>query len=150
MTTPSILSVRLPTDIAPPIVISDEGGRLLARRAVAEALTLHLFANDHVPQSGDDAASYEDVRAPGYEPALLDPQRWEEVIEAAEPTIEYPAVTFSLNGSSPVYGYFVLAAGTLVWAQRFPAEAGEVPIPVRVFGADIVVVPRFTLRVGRP
>ena len=97
---------------------------LLYNNATPENLTLKLYSNNHVPASGDTAASYTEVSTTntGYAAKTLTNGSGWTVVSATPSYATYGAQAFNFSGAGcpvTVYGYFIVGAssGTIYWAE---------------------------------
>lgn len=114
---------------------------LLGQERRAGPLEVALYANDRAPTPGDEAGDYREPAGFGYARLRLDASEWR--VRDGNPSVaEYPPVTFEFSGAAgPVYGYFVLSDGALLWAERF----ADGPYAVRYPGDSIAVLLRVEL-----
>jgi hypothetical protein len=109
-----------------PLVVPTVGAMAIlswiAGQAAPVHLTVHLYANDHVPGESDTLADYVELALDDYIPAETDPALW--VVTARDgggATMTYPPLSFRMVGPGFVFGYYVTDASNsqLVWAELF-------------------------------
>lgn len=116
-------------------------GSVLLDALVSRQLELALFSNNVRPEPAHQAWDYREPQDGGYRRAFLSGRSWEITQVGITAEAAHPDVFFSLEGKfAPVYGYFILAAGVLVGAERFatPFTAEN------DLGATVQITPRIT------
>lgn len=105
------------------LLVTNEG-ELIALKALvnhtaqSSNLTLKLYKSNTTPAEGDTAATYTEADFTGYSAATLTGASW---VVSGNP-VTYAKQTFTSSAGSQsqaVYGYFILAGATLVYAERF-------------------------------
>jgi hypothetical protein len=109
-----------------PLVVPTVGAMAILRWIAGQAepvnLTIHLYANDHVPGEEDTLADYIELALDDYLAAATDPALWVVAPRyGGGATMTYPPVPFRMVGPGFVFGYFVTDASNtqLVWAELF-------------------------------
>jgi hypothetical protein len=93
-----------------------------------EALILRLYANNYDPIKTSVAASFTEVSGGGYAAKNLTRAGWGSAVAGSPSHIPYGTQqVFSFTGTVSVVGYYLVGAtsGTLYWAERFYAGAGQ-------------------------
>lgn len=106
---------------------------------VRSGLTIHLFANKHMPGEKDAAGAYREPQGGGYAPKKLSQKSWTVKGDVAI----HPDVAFTFSGAtSPdvIYGYVVKFGNIPMWAENLPE-----PFPVAVKGDTLAITPTFAL-----
>lgn len=105
-------------------LITCNDGELVALKALvnhtaqATNLTLKLFKSNTTPGDTDTAATYTEADFTGYSSVTLTGSSW---VVTGNP-ITYAKQTFTSSAGSQnqaVYGYYVVANTTLIYAERF-------------------------------
>lgn len=106
-----------------------------ALRCLCESgLWLRLYTNQHIPESGDTADSYQEPLGGGYQPILIPYEAW--TIADGEAVSDEMVFTFD-GPAGMVYGYFLTGSdGSFITAyaadepERIRAEGDEIAVKV--------------------
>lgn len=129
------------------LVIPNVGEALILDNALKtaspEALILKLYSNNYDCINSSVAGSFTEVASGGYVAKTLTRAGWGAAVGGSPTQSTYgtPQV-FSWTGAATVVGYFLVGAvsGTLYWAERLYAGAGQ----VFANGDSLTVTPRIT------
>ena len=98
------------------------------KNTTPEALTLKLYSNNYDCTDTSVAGGFTEATISGYSAKSLARATWGSAA-AGDPTVStYGAEqTFSFTGTGSVVGYYIVGAssGTLYWAERMYAGAGQ-------------------------
>lgn len=117
----------------------------ILKTASPEALNLKLYSNNFDCVEGSVASAFTEVSGGGYALKNLTRAGWNAAQSAAgvSSSTYGTAQTFSFTGTVTVVGYYLVGAssGTLYWAERLYAGAGQ------VFnnGDSLTITPKITL-----
>lgn len=106
--------------------------------------TLKLYTNNFDCVEGTVAGGFTEASGSGYAAKALARATWGAAATAAGTTSKaYPAQAFAFSGAITIVGYYVVdtASGTLLWAERLFAGAGQ----AFANGDSLTVTPRLEL-----
>lgn len=131
-----------------PLVVPDVGERRMLECIVARAapseLAIRLYVNDvDLSDEGFSATDFTEASAAGYVAVALPGVNWVVQTTSGISAATYATgVPFNFAVGADVYGYYIAdAAGTVMWAEEFPAAPFRVPTG----GGQIVVRPQVRL-----
>jgi hypothetical protein len=82
----------------------------------ANTLTCHLFTNSTTPSK--DSPSFTECSAAGYAAQTLTAANWTNADGTTNWGFTYPTnITFTLTGSSTIYGYWISNGSTNIWYE---------------------------------
>jgi hypothetical protein len=128
------------------LTLTNEGDLVLLKAMVNYAAptnpVAHLFNTNVSPAKTDTVGSFVQVSATGYTAVGLTGASWSCVTNGNTTAATYPAVTFSISASTPVYGYYITNADSskTLWAESFGVVEN---IPSG--GGSIILTPCITL-----
>ena len=126
-------------------LLSPDNGRIkLLQFALANAspstYTLHLYKNNYTPSAGSILASFTESTDASYASITLTGATWTVTANAGVVSGVYPSQTFTFSGAETLYGYYIQANSTALWAELFTS-----PFVMPGGGGNIVINPDISL-----
>ena len=89
---------------------------------------MHLYSNNHIPQSADTISNYTEVTDAAYTPSTLLGAGWTIGSVSGVTSAYYSIQSFSLSLANNIYGYMVTDnTSNLLWSEAF--DTGPVNSP---------------------